>query len=187
MKSLSLYLLFLLAYSAYSQTADSTTTETPRSRSFPAYNSQNKADRTFSRQSGNQKIYRFKDNVTFVSYNLQLSAIENEISDLESMECTAILKRDTAVLKTLWTRDFTLDAPSSELVNSQNTLPYYASLSRMVEKFTVMDGNVIYTSGYEMVQPLKANGGVDDPVKRNYFHTWMRRNGIWKLTMKTHN
>jgi hypothetical protein len=183
---LTLFLLLPFTFSAYSQNLDSTATERPRSRNFTSYNSQSKADRTFSHLPGTQKYYISKDNIVFVTHNLQMSAIENEIADLEDRECKAILKRDTAVLIMLWTRDFTVDEPSSGLVNSKNTLPYYASFSRMVEKFTDM-GDIIYTSGYEMVQPLKADGGIDDPVKRNYFHRWVKRNGVWKLATKTHD
>jgi hypothetical protein len=184
---LSLYLSLLLPYSADGQSADSTAAERPRTRNFSSYNSRSKADGTFPHLPGTQKRYVGKDNIIFATYNLQMSSFEDEITDLEDLECTAILKRDTAVLKALWSRDFTLDEPSSELVNSQNTLPYYASFIRMVEKFTAMDINTVYTSGYELVQPLKPNGGVDDPVKRNYFHAWIRTNGVWKLSTKTHD
>jgi hypothetical protein len=88
MKSiLSVYLPLVLTYAAYGQSVDSTAAERPRSRSFSSYNSQSKADRTFSHLPGNQKHYVSKGNIVFVTHNLQLSAIENEIADLEDREC----------------------------------------------------------------------------------------------------
>jgi hypothetical protein len=143
--------------------------------------------RGLSYRTQEQKNVIIKDHISFTTYNLQMSLVENEIADLESMECTAILKRDTSTLKRLWTRDFTLDDLLNEmLVNGKNPLPYYTSYNRMVENFNSM-GDIAFTSGYEFIQPLKANGKMENPVKRNYFHTWIRKNGIWQLSTKTHN
>lgn len=46
--------------------------------------------------------------------------------------------------------------------------------------------NVVYTSGFEFIQELKQNGKVDERVKRSFFHVWMKKNGSWKLSTKTH-
>jgi hypothetical protein len=113
-----------------------------------------------------------------------MTPIEIEISDLEAAECNALLKRDTSALKKIWTRDFTLDARQNEVTTGKNPLPYYVSLSRMVENVTAIE-NVIYTRGHEMVVFLKSDAGMSDPVKRQYFHVWTKRMGGWKLVTKT--
>lgn len=111
--------------------------------------------------------------------------MEQEISDLEAMECLALQKRDTLVLRKLLIRDFTLDYPN-ELVAGENPIPYYVSYSRMVENFSAFQ-QTVYTSGYETFQKIDANGKLEDVVKRAYSHTWTRLAGTWKLTSKTRN
>lgn len=130
-----------------------------------------------------QKQIIVKGNLSFSTYNLFLTEIEREISDLESMECLAMQKRDTATLRKLWVRDFTLDYPN-ELVAGNNPIPYYVSYSRMVNNFSAFQ-NVAYTSGYDSFQQLNTNGKLGEVVKRDYRHTWTRIAGVWKLTSKT--
>jgi hypothetical protein len=144
-----------------------------------------KSGNYLSRDPTKQNFLVIKDNLTFRTSGIIMSPIEKEICELEALECKAILKRDTSVLRTLWFRDFTVDDPLNEVVIGKNPLPYYVSFSRMVENFSVLE-NMVFTSGYELVQRLKANAKIGDPVKRNYFHKWVRKNGVWKLASKTH-
>ena len=51
--------------------------------------------------SENQKQWIIKDHVVIKTSNLQLTLIENEIADLESLECKALLKRDTTIIKSI--------------------------------------------------------------------------------------
>ncbi|HTJ52457.1 MAG TPA: hypothetical protein VL443_23520 [Cyclobacteriaceae bacterium] len=140
----------------------------------------------FSNRTEKQKKLIVKDNITFTTYSFQLSPIENEILDAEALECKALLKRDTSILKNIWARDFTLDDSSTKiLMNGKNPLPYYAYLSRFVESFSTM-GNIVYTSGYESFQQLKANGELEAVARRNYAHTWTRKYGVWKLSARTY-
>lgn len=113
-----------------------------------------------------------------------MSTIEKEITDLESRECGAVKKRDTLTLLRLLTRDFTLDKKQHELVYSKHAFPNYLSLTRMIETFTVIDHNVVFTSGYEMFQEIKDDWKIAQPAKRKYSHTWTRKDGLWKLTSK---
>jgi hypothetical protein len=113
-----------------------------------------------------------------------MSAIENEIAILESRECQAVLKRDTLILKEIWVRDFTLDEPLNGLVSGKNPLRYYTSLKRMIEKFSTVD-SLVFTSGYELGQQLSISGKLEDPIKQTFFHTWAKKNGVWKLSTKT--
>jgi hypothetical protein len=67
-----------------------------------------------------------------------------------------------------------------------NPIPYYTSVKRMVEKFTPMD-NIVFTSGYETSQKLRRDGSHEEPIKVEFFHTWTRKYGVWKITTKTHS
>jgi hypothetical protein len=135
-------------------------------------------------QTKNQNIYMTEENIAFMSNNLQPSAVENEIVDLESRECKALKERDAATLHQLWSRDFTLDNQQNKLVDGKNALPNYMSIGRMVEKITVLDANMVTTSGTESYQQIK--GGKVESGQRKFFHTWTRRFGIWKLTTNTY-
>jgi hypothetical protein len=57
----------------------------------------------------------------------------------------------------------------------------------MIENITMLNGNVVYTTGYDVFQPIIPSANVPEPMERPYFHTWKQINGIWKLTTKTHN
>lgn len=127
---------------------------------------------------------RSKKHIAFKSHHLRTSAIENQILELESQECGALKDRDTLALMRLWARDFTLDKKQNELVYGKQTLPNYLSLTRMIESIMVVDSNTVFTSGYEMFQEIKYGSKLEQPAKRSYSHTWIRRNGLWKLTMK---
>lgn len=129
-----------------------------------------------------QKQIIVKGNLSFSTYNLVMTAIEREISDLEAMECMALQKRDTATLRKLWIRDFTLDHPN-ELVAGNNPIPYYVSYSRLVNNFSAFQ-NVVYTSGTDSFQQLNTNGKLENVINRNYSHTWTLIAGAWKLTSK---
>ena len=124
------------------------------------------------------------EHVMLHTANFQRSDIERVIVDLEARECKALLKRDTLALREIWTRDFTLDEAMDKVISEKNALPYYISVSRMIETFSAA-GNLVFTSGYEILQQLSPHGKLEDPVKQSFFHTWTNRNGIWKLSTKT--
>lgn len=127
-----------------------------------------------------------RGNVTFTTYNLVLTNIEEEILTLEVKESDAVLKRDTATLKEIWLRDFTMDENQNRVMISQNPLPFYASLSRSIENCNIVSSDKVYTSGLERSQEVKLKGKLEEPVERPFFHTWIRRNGVWKLAIKMH-
>lgn len=126
-----------------------------------------------------------KENVAISTSNLKLSAIEKEISSLEEMESKALLNRDTLMLKKLWIRDFTKDIPENR-ANGKSALPHYLKLSRMIERVNV-NGNSVFTSGYESYLILRPNVPLGDPIKRYYFHVWTKKNGQWKLISRSAN
>jgi hypothetical protein len=101
------------------------------------------------------------------------------------MESNALVKRDTAILKKLWVRDFTEDdEPENKILHvGANPIPYYTYVSRQIQKFTDM-GDVVFTSGIESSQKLRRDGSLDEMVKVDFFHTWTRKYGVWKITTK---
>lgn len=126
-----------------------------------------------------------KDHVTIVTTKLRLTSIEEEILELESQECKALLKRDTTALKNIWLRDFTLDEPQNELYLGKNPIPYYVVIHRTIEKFIILD-NTIYLSGYENTGRLKSDGKVEAPIVQKFTHVWTKKQFKWKLLNKTY-
>lgn len=131
------------------------------------------------------KIIIAKDNVTFLASRLQMTAEEQEIFEMEAMECKALLKRDTIVLKNLWERDFTANQPVNVVVAGKNPLPYYVSYSRAVENFMIK-GDLVYTSGHETFQQLRSDSRLEDPIKRIFYHTWIKKFSGWRLVAKSY-
>ena len=111
---------------------------------------------------------------------MALTPVETQIHDLEDAECEAMLKRDTATLRTIWARDFTLDDPQSELMVGENPIPYYVSFGRMIKRIDFME-DMVFTKGYEFVRLLKTDGTLADPEVREFFHTWVNKDEKWKL------
>jgi hypothetical protein len=185
-----LCLLFLSTCVLFSQSLDSITLEksTPKRYLSAAQvdRFKNNQNNSFRYQSRKQKQILCKDHLIYYTDNILILPIESEITDLESRESTALSKRDTAALIKIWARDFTLDEPNNKLVISKNPLPYYVAFVRTVEKLGAFD-NVVFTSGYESFQKLLSNGKLEEPIKRNFSHTWTREHGVWKLTASTHD
>lgn len=137
------FVIFNLLFfaTAFGQVVDSSSTSRTY-RSLDNLTDQRLTSGAFS-ASKREKRYIVKDHVTVGTFNFQLSPVETEFSDLESQECQALLKRDTASLKKIWARDFTLDEPTNK-IQVGILIPYYTTLSRIIEDITVL-GNVVYT------------------------------------------
>jgi 2-hydroxy-3-keto-5-methylthiopentenyl-1-phosphate phosphatase len=56
----------------------------------------------------------------------------------------------------------------------------------MVENFMQKE-DMVYTSGYEIVQQLKPDAKLEEPIKHTFYHTWIKKNGNWILVAKNHN
>lgn|SRR5690606_33460384 len=186
---ITLALIILTHTASYSQDSDTTTGVSLKRRSYLRPSSsrisvEGNSGLQFNSQKQQQMIIR--GNVTFTTYNLVLTNIEEEILTLEVKESDAILKRDTATLKEIWLRDFTMDENQNRVMISQNPLPFYASLSRSIESCNIVSSDKVYTSGRERSQEVKLKGKLEEPVERPFFHTWIRRNGVWKLAIKMH-
>lgn len=146
-KTIIIVTLAIVYLHAYSQQADSTLNnvssfffiKADSTTGLPILSARPQPD-------GRSPVIYNRGNISIVSAGLSLSAVENEIAELESQECNAVWKRDHAVLQRLWARDFTLDKKQNELVNSSNALPAYLSYSRIVERVTTIDSNTVFTS-----------------------------------------
>ena len=182
----TLFLLFALLINAYShaQAADTTAVIHSRSHVFGSPSQGAPATSLNGLHSSGWWQIVGKENVSFKTSNLQLPAVEDRITDLESEECGALKNRDTLTLIRIWARDFTQDRKQNKIVEGKNGLSNYLSFHRMIESITKVDSNSVYTSGYEVFREIKATERPEAEQTRKYFHIWTRRNGMWKLTTK---
>src|SRR5690606_1111457 len=115
-------LLSVIVVCAQSQVADRTEGDTSQRHASPVKTDIGAPSLPY--QTGTQNIVVGKENVSVFTTGLGPTPVENMISQLESQECTAILKQDTAVLRRFWGRDFTLNDPLNEVVTGKTSLPY---------------------------------------------------------------
>lgn len=135
---------------------------------------------------GQQKRWIKIDRVIVATFNLHLTSAEEEVARCESQEIIALLERDSTTLKTIWMRDFTLDEPRSKVHRDHNPLPHYLSLSRKIERITILD-NHAYVSGVEYSVNVNQYRDNDVLSTRNYTHLWVRKLFDWKLATKTYD
>jgi hypothetical protein len=110
--------------------------------------------------------------------------IQKQIWVLEELECNALRKRDTAVLKKLWAHDFSFSGTNNGSASDQNMLlPYYAHFSRQNECLHIK-GDVVFAMGYELVSQFSSDIKIGKPVKRRYTNIWEKKNGAWRLVGK---
>jgi hypothetical protein len=118
----------------------------------------------------------------------QESTVEADIRNLEQLECKAALGKDTAMLRKLWSHDYTVNSPANRVVKGgRNTLdrPVITqadneSFTRVVE-YVLIKEDCAVTMGNEVVVPRSTNGAPSVPIKRRYTNIWKREKGQWKM------
>jgi hypothetical protein len=129
-----------------------------------------------------QKRVVAANHVALWTTHIVLTLEERQIMDAESREIAALIRRDTAALRKIWSRDFTLDDnKNSQVLTSNNPLPFYVSLHRVIEGLTKVEG-MISIQGNETYQLLNPGGKPDDLVVRPFSPMWIQKNGKWTLT-----
>lgn len=106
------------------------------------------------------------------------SALETYILDLEVRERKALEARDMTTLQLLWDRDFTRENKNDKLVTQTSTLPYYVSVGRWIKDVFVAE-NIVTTKGTESGSFLE--DGKTISFTREFLHTWMKKDDVWKL------
>lgn len=139
----------------------------------------------FTYKAESTQLIVSKGNVTIATSSVKKTVFEKELASIESRECTALLKRDTTTLRLMWARDFTLDEAPKGLVIGKNDLPFYNSFHRFIEKVTDLN-TIALVSGQEFFQVISPSGKPGKPMKRKFFHTWTKIDGLWMLTTNIH-
>ena len=87
-------------------------------------------------------------------------SVEAAIRKLEQLECTAVLEKDTVMLRKLWADDYTVNSPANRVVTGGKstldrpviTQAENVSFTRVVEHVILRSGLAI-VMGHEVVVP----------------------------------
>lgn len=124
----------------------------------------------------------------------RVSTDEGTIRSLDDQERAAVLNRDLSTLERLWSDQFTVNAPSNQVVvGKRNVLALvqrgqirYSSFERKIE-FIRVDGNIAIVMGAETVQPTGDAPMAGQRVQRRFTHIWKQEARTWRLTARHAN
>jgi ketosteroid isomerase-like protein len=116
---------------------------------------------------------------------------EAEVRQIEEAERRAVLKKDTNILKQIWSKDFIVNAPNNRVVVTGESVAdrpviaqmSYASFTREIEEILIK-GDIVFSMGSEIVVPTGDNPRAGDEIKRRYTNVWMKQEGTWKLVAR---
>jgi len=122
------------------------------------------------------------------------SADEDAVRSLDDQERVAILNRDRPALERLWSDDFTVNAPSNQVLigkravldRVQRGLIHYSSFERRVE-FVRIDGDLGVIMGAETVRPIGDEPLAGQTVQRRFTNIWRREAGVWRMIARHAN
>lgn len=122
------------------------------------------------------------------------AAIRKEILKLELAHANAIFKGDALALDSLMDDSVTVNHPTNRIVNEKKELLdlirqgviRYTSFERYPEKFLFFKDMVV-VMGNETVVPAKSAPNAGRTLHRRYTDVWMRRDGMWRLTVRHAN
>lgn len=119
----------------------------------------------------------------------QKAAVEQEVRRLDLVHADAVLRGDLAALDKLWTNDFRVNNPFSEIDKADRIRTgavTYSSFVREPEVILVHADTVI-TMGRETVVPKGSSPDAGKTINRRYTNIWMRRKGEWRLIARHAN
>ncbi len=123
----------------------------------------------------------------------QQSVAETEIRVLEQREVRAIVERDSASLRTLWDKDYVVNAPDGRIVRATPDPLDRPVMQRARTTFTrdveqvLIKGDVAFSMGRETVVPAGNSPSAGQVVHRRFTNIWIRQAGAWKLSARHAN
>jgi ketosteroid isomerase-like protein len=120
--------------------------------------------------------------------------LEKLIREREQKEVEAVLVKDTVGLKSMWSKDMTVNSPFNQIVKPGKTTVdrpvisrlNYASFQRNIES-VLIKGDVIITMGNELVVEKGDKGTPGRTIKRRYTNIWMYEDNAWKIIARHAN
>ena len=99
-----------------------------------------------------------------------------------------MLKRDRTALERLWSDQFTVNAPSNQVVIGrhavldlvQQGIIHYSSFQRTIE-FIRVSGDLGIVMGAETVHPIGKEPLAGETVQRRFTNIWRKEAGTWRM------
>jgi ketosteroid isomerase-like protein len=122
------------------------------------------------------------------------AALEREIRLLDSAEADGLLRKDVALLETIWAEDFTVNNPRNSISRGRDEVVAlihngtidYSSFIREIEAL-LLHGETVIVMGSETITPVGKAPFAGKTIKRRFTHFWMKRSGEWRLTARHAN
>lgn len=129
--------------------------------------------------------------IFFCTYS-QTTTVEAEIKELEKIHIQAILQKDSATLRTIWTPGFMVNSPRNiVMIGGQVERVMDGTISYTSYKFEMeqilVKGNTVISMGNETVVPVMGNPNGGKTLQRRYTHFWEKENGHWRLIARHAN
>ncbi|MGE0425308.1 MAG: nuclear transport factor 2 family protein [Reyranellaceae bacterium] len=122
-----------------------------------------------------------------------LKPVEELVRSRDDQERIAALKRDVSALESLWSEQFTVNAPNNQVVVGRRAVMdtfvragiiNFAKFDRDIE-FIHIDGTFGIIMGLETVQALSDAPGAGllagQEIKRRFTNVWKNESGTWRL------
>ncbi|HET7752300.1 MAG TPA: nuclear transport factor 2 family protein [Anaeromyxobacteraceae bacterium] len=118
---------------------------------------------------------------------------EQAIRAVEEQERLAVLHRDFAALERIWSDDFIVNTPRSDVSPNRKAVlelfrrgvANYRTFERRIEVIRVSDDHAV-VMGSETVQPA-GDAVADRAVERRFTNVWRREDGTWRLWVRHAN
>lgn len=115
---------------------------------------------------------------------------EMEIRKLEDEQRKAFLKKDTAALYKLFSKDFIVHAPTNKITTLAQLKMLISTgqvdmeiFERVTEKVTFAE-NIAIAMGHETLKPTGNMPNTGKTVKRRYTNIWMKAKKSWQLVAR---
>jgi ketosteroid isomerase-like protein len=114
---------------------------------------------------------------------------EQLIRSLEVEVRRAVLDRDVQKLQTLWSSEFTVNAPNNQIVAGRDAviawlhqgIIHYSSFESTIDSILIGDG-VAVVMGSETVKPIENAPLAGQTVQRRFTNIWKRdATGTWRV------
>lgn len=129
-----------------------------------------------------------------ISAQADTAALREKIIRLDLAHARAIFKGDAAGLDSLMDDNITVNHPTNRIVNEKKELLdlikqgviRYTSFQRFPEKLLFFN-DMIVVMGRELVVPAAGAPNAGKSLQRRYTNIWMKREGVWRLTVRHAN
>ena len=120
--------------------------------------------------------------------------LEKLIRELDKKEAEAVLVKDTVLLKSIWSKDMTVNSPLNQIVKPGKTTvdrPVitnlgYSTFQRNTE-YVMIKGCVVITMGNELVVVKGVEGSSGRTIKRRYTNIWINEDNAWRIIARHAN